>query len=161
MDRCNRAIEIKLPPISLDLLVSGKLQLQIDKRLVRELVDRHAHELMRGQALGLALLPLEQQAADLGQVLHGSLVGVIMRLASPHAILVDLQSLLGRGAKHHGPHPAVPHRQRLIPPRRRLNVAQHQGIALSLGTGQRPEAKHHNDRDRGRKPELTHAGKTS
>ena len=66
-------IDVQLAAIVGRLVMPGKLQRKVAERLVGDLTDRHAHEVFRGQLLGLALLALEQQAADLGQVLGGAL----------------------------------------------------------------------------------------
>ena len=133
--------------VVLDPVVPGESQLEVDEWLVGELEERNAHELPFGQGLRLALLALEEEAADFGQVLHGSLVGIVVRLASPDGVLVDLQSLLGRSAEDHRAQTAVADGQRLVPAPGGRIVAQRQRIVVTSSLGDRSEAEHSEDGD--------------
>ena len=106
-DRSDGLVQVQLAPVVLDPVVALEAQLEVDERLVGELEERDAHELLPREGLGLALLALEEEAADFGQVLHGSLVGIIVGLAGPEGVLVNLQSLLGRPAEDHRAQAAV------------------------------------------------------
>src|SRR4051812_8162526 len=49
---------------------------------------------------------------------------VVVRLAGPDSMLVELDALVGRPAKNHGPHPAVANWKRVRPDLRRLLVPE-------------------------------------
>ena len=114
-DRSDGLVQVQLAAVVLDPVVALEPQLEVDEGLVGELEERDAHELLLSQGLGLALLALEEEAADLGQVLHGPLVGIVVGLAGPDGVLVDLQSLLGRPAEDHRAQAAVADGQGLVP----------------------------------------------
>ena len=157
-DRSDGLVQVELAAVVLDPLVAGEAQLEVDERLIGQLAERDAHELLPGQGLGLALLALEEEAADLGQELHGSLVGVVVRLAGPDGVLVDLESLLGRPAEDHRAEPAVADRQRLVPAHGGRVVAQGQRCVVAPTRGARSGAEHGKKGDRQGESEVRHGG---
>jgi hypothetical protein len=73
------------------------------------------------QLFRLSLFVLEEQLADLRQVLSGAVVRVVVGPAAPERVLVELIAVFRRVAEDHGPEPAVTDGQSLRPlPGRRI-----------------------------------------
>ena len=83
--------------------------------LIGLLVERHAHELARRQVFGFLLFALEEELPDLGQELRCTGVGVIVRLAGPDGVLVELDALVSYSAEDHAAQEAVAHGQSFHP----------------------------------------------
>ena len=70
-------------------------------------MDRVAHEFLHGEIFGFLLLAGPEEFADLRQRLGGALVGVVVGLAGPDGLLVELDAFVGGAAEDHGAHVAV------------------------------------------------------
>ena len=66
----------------------------------------------------------EKQLPDLWQELHRAFVLVLMRLAGPKRVFVELEPLAVHAAEHHRAQPPVANRQRLDPLRGRTAIPQ-------------------------------------
>ena len=119
----DRAVEVELAAVALDLSANVEVQEQVPERLVG-LVVRPLHLLRESVGLGVAsredgLAHLREPALRVGVV-------PVRRPARPQRVLVEGQPLLERVPEHHRPEPAVPDRQRLDPGGRGLLVPEAQ-----------------------------------
>ena len=101
-----------------------ELEQQVAERLIRALMERHAHKLLQRQRLCFLLTALEQQLANCRQHLHRALVRVIVRFPVPQRVLVQLQPLPPRAAEDHRAQAAIANGQRLHPLCRRSVIPQ-------------------------------------
>ena len=109
----HRAVQIELPAIPGYGRVPGiEIQMQVPERLIMTIprVLRRGHRLLR-QRLGFDILAVEQQLADRRKILPHLRLGIVVSLAGPDGIFVELEVLLGRIAKDHRAQPAVTERQ--------------------------------------------------
>ena len=125
-DAGDRLVDVELAAVAGGLQMVGEGEVEVAEGLVELLAQRLAHHVLRGEALGLALLAFEEELAHLGQILGGALVLIVLGLASPEGVLVELDALDVDAAEDHGAHPPVAHGQRLDPLACRPAVPQHQ-----------------------------------
>ena len=128
LDGSHCGIEVQFPAIAVSLN-TRKVQQDVSERLVRLLAHRNAHELAHGEVFGFFLLAGEEQLADRPEVLVRAVMGVVVRLARPDGVFVELDMLVRDLAEDHGAKPAVAHRQGFGPlagglavPQRRLRI---------------------------------------
>ncbi len=160
-DRSDGPIQIQHALVVLDPIVAGEPELEVHEGLVGKLVQRDAHEVLCRQGFGRMLLPIEEQAADLGEVGHGPLVSIVVRCAGPDRILVDLQSLLGRSAEDHCAQAAIADWQGLIPGPGGRIVAQAQRCVAALCHGDGTEAEQGKNGHGRADSQVIHLGATS
>ena len=134
-------VEIELAAVVARGTMGGEGERQVAEGLVVLLPQRHAHAVLAGQALGLALLALEEKLPHLGQRVGGAEVLVVLRLAGPQAVFIELEPLDGHAAEDRGAHTAVADHERLLPLLGGPAVPQHpaalrrRGLAGELGVG--------------------------
>jgi len=150
-----RRVEVELAPVLRRLAVSGEAEPDVGEGLVRRLPQRNRHELRHRELFRLALLPLEEEPAKLRQGPRRALVRVVVRLADPERVDVELVPRLLQPAEDHRPGTAVADGERLDPGGGGLLVAEHELARAGLdgeGDRERGDLAGHVARHRGRPP---------
>ena len=100
-------VEIQLAAVVGHLLVAGEFEEQVAKGLVGDLAEGHAHELVHGELLSLALFSFEQKSPNLRQVSGGARVGVVAWTAGPECVFVELDAVVGSATEDHATEAAI------------------------------------------------------
>src|SRR5690606_23156880 len=93
----------------------------------------HAHEMDARELLRLSLPAREKELADPVQVLPGAWAMVLVGVAGPDRLLVELDPLVNRPPEDHGAQTAVADRQRFDPLARGSRVPERQRVRHALG----------------------------
>ena len=101
-------IEIERSPVRDGIPGGRDVDVEIAERLVGVLTNRLAHELLHGEILGFFLLARPEQFADLGEVAAGAFVGVVVGLAGPDGVFVELDALVAVPPKTMAPRRPLP-----------------------------------------------------
>ena len=112
-------------------------QPKIAEALIRLEPERPAHRMLLGDRVRLDRQAGEQQAPNLCEMRERIGVVRVARSAHPERVLVELDALAVHVAEHHGAHPPVAERQRLVPFARRVVVEENvrPGRWASVGEG--------------------------
>jgi len=104
--------------------VTTKREPDIAKWLIRHLSLWVADERVARECLGRFRFSLEQQPPQLRQVTAGAGAHIIVRMAAPERVLVELDTLAGCAAEDHRTQTSTADGQRLGPLGRRLRVPE-------------------------------------
>ena len=102
-------------------------QVDVPQSLVHPLKLRGAGHGQGGQVLGLGDVALPQQPADFRQVVFAVRVHPVAEPPRPHAVLVELDALGHRAAKHHSTQLAIAQGKGAVPVLRRALIPQTHG----------------------------------
>src|SRR2546423_13234941 len=105
--------------------MSRKGESQIAKGLKGLLPRRIADHLLAKKLGGIFLFPVENELADFRKLIAGAIAHIIMRLAGPQRVLVELDSLLGASTENHRAESPASDGQSLLPLGRGLLIPEH------------------------------------
>ncbi len=125
-DRGDRGIDVEIASVFAHSLVidAGEFDEEIPERLVSLLTNRDAHGILHGQRFGFLLPALVQEIAQLGEGLVGPGVLILVRLAGPDRVLVELNPLAAHPAEDHGAESPVAHGKGFHPLRGGLAIPE-------------------------------------
>ena len=95
-------VEIEFTAVVGCLFVAGEVEEEVAEGLVGDLAKGDAHELVHGEFLGLSLLAFEEKAADFGEVVGCTGVGVVAWSACPEGVFVELDAVVSGTTEDHG-----------------------------------------------------------
>ena len=110
----DRGVQIQFAAIIGEALMPRKMKSQIAKRLIRLLANRIGKKFLANDRRDFLFLLLKHKLADLIEHVTRTVANIIVRLAGPECVFVELNPLIDHAAEDLGAHVAVADGERLL-----------------------------------------------